>query len=182
MVGTGQLLGSSDITSTAPQTFYAILDGNASGFSVVTTPITRSSLTTVTDLIAGVALSNTSMGWYTELGSSSNIGWRVVLNPISYNGIVTFSSLLTSGDACSPSGQSRIYAIDFGTGKSILTPAGTTFVSSASAITDLRFIKVDKTVRLVSGDVQGILGNVPIAPPSSLSVRLLNWREVPTVD
>ncbi|WP_426166284.1 pilus assembly protein [Polaromonas sp. DSP2-3-2b2] len=182
MLGTGQLLASSDITSAAPQTFYAILDGNASGFSAVTTPITRSNLTAVTNLIQGVALTNTSMGWYTELGSSSSVGWRVILNPISYNGIVAFSSLLTSGDACSPSGQSRTYAIDFGTGKSILTPADITFVSSVNAITDLRFIKVDKTVRLVSGDVQGILSNVPIAAPSSLSVRLLNWREVPTVD
>lgn len=182
MLGTGQLLASSDIASAAAQTFYAILDGNAPGFSSVTTPITRSDLTAVTDLTLGVALSNTTKGWYTDLGSTSGIGWRVTSNPLAYNGSVAFTTLLTSGDACSPSGQSRIYAIDFGTGKSILTPAGTSYVSSSNAITDLNFVKVDQNVRLVAGDVQGTLSNPPIAPPSSASLRLLNWREVPTLD
>ena len=184
MVGTGQLLDSSDITSTAPQTFYAILDGNATGFSTVTAPVTRANLMPVADVTLGIALTSGKMGWYSDLGvdSASGISWRLVSNPTAYNGIVAFAPLLTNGNACSPSGQSRIYALDFGTGKSVLTPTGMAYVSSANAVTDLAFIGVNGITRLLSGDNTGNLQNNPIAPLSGVSTRLLNWREVPTVD
>ena len=184
MVGTGQLLDPSDISSTASQSFYAILDGTATAFRPAdgTMPITRSQLTALTDLTTGVSLPTTSQGWYLDLGLSGGIGLRVVSPATAFNGIVAFSSLLTTGDACSPSGTSRIYAIDFGTGKSALTPVGTAYVAYNSAITDLKFIGVDRVARLISGDVLGVLRNIGFTPPSSVSLRLLNWREVPTVD
>ncbi len=182
MFGTGQLLDSTDVTSTREQTFYAIMDGNATSFNpVVATPITRADLTAVTDLATGVTLSTTSKGWYLDLGTQSGVGLRMVNNPTAAGGIVAFASLQTTGDACSPAGLSRVYAIDFSNGSSALVPDGP-FVGFTSSITDLRFISVDGKVRLVAGDVKGVLTNIGFKPTPGSGLRLLNWREVPTVD
>ena len=145
-------------------------------------PITRSQLTALTDPTVGVSLPATSLGWYLDLGSSGGVGLRVVSPATAFNGIVAFSSLLTTGDACTPSGTSRIYAIDFGTGKSALTPVGTAYVVNNAAVTDLKYLSVDGVTRLYSGDVKDSKRKFDITPPSSVSLRLLNWREVPTVD
>jgi type IV pilus assembly protein PilY1 len=147
-------------------------------------PITRTNLTALTDLATGVTLPNTSKGWYLDLGSdaANGIGWRLTLNPLAFNGVVAFAPLLTVGDACSPSGVSRFYAISFGNGKSALTPDGQAFVPSSSAITDLAVVSVDGTSRWLTGNVQGEVKKQNVKEPSSLGLRLLNWREVPTVD
>ena len=181
MLGTGKLLDASDVNSKAPQSFYAIIDGTAGGFNAVTTPITRSQLTQVTDVIKGTTLSNTSPGWYLDLGVDTSVSWRLVSNPVAFNGIVAFSSLLTTGDACSPSGQSRVYGINYGTGGSVLLPAGTGYVSFPTAVTDLRFVSVDGTTRIIVG-TDGKPVPVKANLTSGISLRLLNWREVPAVN
>ena len=144
-------------------------------------PVTRAQLTAVTDVTAGATIPATSMGWYLDVGASGGIAMRMVSDPKSFNGIVSFAPLLTSGDACSPSGTSRIFAVDFATGKSALI-GGEAFVQYTTAITDVRFVGVGRTVRLIAGDVQGVLRNVGFTPPAGVSLRLLNWREVPTID
>ncbi|MGJ3702298.1 PilC/PilY family type IV pilus protein [Variovorax sp. AFSI2.2] len=183
MVGTGQLLDASDINSGATQSFYAVIDGTATAFKPAdsTMPVTRSALTAVTNLVSGTVVPTDSRGWYLDLGTEGGIGLRLVASPTAFNGIVAFSSLLTSGDACSPSGQSRIYAIDFNTGRTALA-SGAAFVQSTTAITDLKFVGVDGTVRLISGDVRGNLDKIGFRPPAGTTLRLLNWREVPTAD
>ncbi|MDM0075151.1 PilC/PilY family type IV pilus protein [Variovorax sp. J2P1-59] len=196
MFGTGQLLDTIDISSSAPQAFYAILDGNVNTFgtsaqlpSGVSYPLTRDNLTAIsnTNLTSGTANDFVDkLGWYVDLGVNVNgetrVGWRMVVNPTAYNGLVAFSSLLTTGNACSPSGQSRIYAIDFAKGKSVLTPDGAAFNFYEHAITDLKFLGVDRHTRLVAGDVEGDLKKVGIGEGAGNTLRLLNWREVPTVD
>jgi len=135
--------------------------------------------------VLGRRPSATSRGWYTDLGVTSNVGWRVINASTSNSGVVAFSTLQTTGDACSPSGNSRVYAIDFGTGKSTLVDGSgniVAFNAVGAAVTDLRFLSVDGTTRLVSGDVRGEMKNNPIKLPGVLGLRLLNWREVPTVD
>ncbi|MET3182781.1 UNVERIFIED_ORG: type IV pilus assembly protein PilY1 [Variovorax guangxiensis] len=182
LLGTGRLLDSSDVSSTAAQTFYAILDGTAGAFSAVSTPVTRSQLTQVTDVTAGITLSNTSKGWYFDLGTTGGVGWRMVINPVAFNGIVGFSSLLTTGDACSPSGQSRVYAVNYGTGRSVLLPSSTGFVAVSSSVIDLRFVSVDGTTRIVAGTTKGETKKVDADLASGISLRLLNWREVPAMN
>lgn len=180
MFGTGQLLDSTDVNSTREQTFYAIIDGNASGFNaVVPAPVTRADLTPITNLTTGATVN--SMGWYLDLGQEAGVPLRMINNVTSFDGIVAFAPLLTSGDACSPGGKSRIYAIDFANGSSALVPAGA-YISFNTSVTDLRFISVDGKARLVAGDVKGVLKNVGFRPPTSVTLRLMNWREVPTVD
>lgn len=186
MIGTGRLLDTSDVNSAAAQSFYAIVDGTANLFgSGGTYPVTRSQLKglSTAELTGQTTIDfGTAVGWYIEFGVSANIGWRNVSNATAYNGVVAFSTLLTTGNACSPSGQSRIYAVNFGTGMSALIPDGTPFVSYPHAITDLKYISDNGTVRLVAGDVEGKQHVPPVNLGGGTSLRLLNWREVPTVE
>lgn len=198
MFGTGQLLDTVDINSSQSQAFYAIVDGNSSRFGLaadlptgVSYPITRSGLTAIThnDLVGTTAIDFAGKaGWRLDLGTngagSTLIGWRVVNSPTSFNGMVAFSTLLTTGNACSPAGQSRVYAINFGKGKSALTSADAAqgFTEHEHAITDLKFISVDGTPRLITGDVKGTITPQPISPGGGDIKGLLNWREIPTVD
>jgi len=181
LIGTGRLLDPSDIQSAQQQSYYGLIDGTASAFSGSGFPLTRESLQQVTDLTQGISLTADSHGWFTDLGVTGGIGWRVTNASTSYSGIVAFSTLQTNSDACSPSGTSRIYALDFGTGKTVFTD-GAAYTALNAAVTDLRFLSVDGKVRLVSGDVKGNMQNNPISLPGMLGLRLLNWREVPTVD
>ncbi len=182
LLGTGKLLDSSDVNSKAAQSFYALIDGTAGAFNTVSTAITRANLTQVTDVTTGTTLASTSSGWYIDLGIDTSVSWRMVSNPVAYNGVVAFSSLLTTGDACSPSGQSRVYAINYGTGKSVLVPASSGYVSVASAVTDLRFVSVDGSPQLIAGTTKGDITKIPTDLKSGISLRLLNWREVPAVN
>lgn len=186
LFGTGQLLDAVDISSANIQSFYGVLDGTATAFrpADATMPFGRSDLVEITDLTAGATIPNTKQGWFVDLGkdTTTNVAWRMVNNAATYSGIVAFGSLLTTGDACSPSGRSRLYAIDIASGRSVLAPAGTPYVDYANALTDIKFISVDGTVRLVTGDVKGQLKKQAFETPAGTGVRLLNWREVPTVD
>jgi type IV pilus assembly protein PilY1 len=124
LFGTGVLLAITDLPNTQMQSFYAIIDGTAASFNAIGAPITRANLTPVTNAQLGGTTTGTvinppvpnmlpagSKGWYTDLGidSASGVGWRVILNPQAFNGIVTFaSSLTTATDPCIPQGSSRV--------------------------------------------------------------------------
>jgi len=192
MVGTGQLLSSSDVISTQMQTFYAILDGTATAFNPVSAPITRANLTpfAATDLVNINHLSATTGGWYMDLGIDpvSGIGWRILINPQAYNGIVTFSTLLTQGNACSPSGSSRVYALDYSTVTSVLQP---TIVGappppydaiSNFSVIEQGFAGNNGTPEILIGGNNGTNQRVDASLTGTLATRILNWREIPTVD
>lgn len=190
MLGTGQLLSSSDVNSTAAQDFYALIDGTASAFNTssslpagVSFPIARSNLTALTDLSSSTTLGSSSMGWYVDLGSdsSSGIAWRMVTSTTTTGGVVAFASTLTTADACSPSGTSRVYSINFGTGQSALENSAA-YISESYAVTDLRFTSsTNGGTTLSVGGTTGSIDNLKVSLSSSLSLRLLNWREVPVV-
>jgi type IV pilus assembly protein PilY1 len=191
MFGTGVLLAATDVINTQMQSFYAILDGTATAFLPVPVPITRANLTPIS--VAGLTtinvLSSGSKGWYTDLGidPTSNIGWRVLLNPQAFNGIVAFATSLTSStDPCSPQGTSRVYAVDFATATSVLQPtvAGVPppFDTYALAAINLRFAGANGSPELIVGFVKGQPQMVPASLTGTLATRILNWREVPTVE
>jgi type IV pilus assembly protein PilY1 len=187
LFGTGQLLDTVDINSTAGQSFYAIIDGTASGFDTGGTyPITRNDLAELTEAnLTGTTVFSlgTKLGWYLDLGkdATSGITWRVTLGPTSFNGVAVFSSLLTTGDACSPSGQSRIYAVNYGSGTTALT-TGAAYVGYSSAITDIQIINNNGRMQGIAGNVKGEVNQPPIDFGKGTGLRLLNWREVPTID
>jgi type IV pilus assembly protein PilY1 len=190
MVGTGRLLASTDISTSAAQTFYAILDGSAGGFSSIVLPITRLSLTPVSNITVGITLSGSSKGWYYDLGSSGGTAYRIVVTPRAYNGVVAFATLLTGGDACSPSGSSQVYAVNYLTGTSVIsatqtgsstnTGAVTASVTTTNAVTDLRFVVLNGSPELLAGTSTGELKQIYASLSGTTATRLLNWRELPT--
>jgi type IV pilus assembly protein PilY1 len=208
MFGTGALLAVPDLPNTQEQSFYAIVDGTASGFNPISAPITRANLTAITSAqIGGTTsalgvisaptpnpLSPTSLGWYTDLGRDipappgSGIGWRVLLNPQAFNGVVTFAtSLTTATDPCSPQGSSRVYALDYATVDSVLQPsvAGAvvpSFDTYGVAAINLRFAGANGVPEIVVGFTNGLPEKVPANLTNTLATRILNWREIPTVE
>jgi type IV pilus assembly protein PilY1 len=189
MVGTGQLLAVTDVASTSMQSFYAIIDGTAGGFLPVSTPITRADLTQLaaTQLTGSAVIPSSSKGWFTDLGidSTSGIGWRIILNPLAYNGIVVFTDLLTqSTDPCSPSGSSRIYALNYGTAISVLQPTVVPYDSYTNQVINVRIAGANGNPEIVAGFSS--VATPPVAVPANLTstvaTRILNWREIPTAD
>ena len=195
LFGTGVLLAVTDVPNTQMQSFYAILDGTATAFNAVSAPITRANLTPITN----AQLANTTpnpllttgpQGWYTDLGidAGSGIGWRVVLNPQAFNGIVTFAtSLTTATNPCSPQGSSRVYAVDYATVESVLQPTIATdpipsYVQYTIAAINLRFAGANGNPEIIVGFAKGSPQKVPASLTGTLATRILNWREIPTVE
>jgi type IV pilus assembly protein PilY1 len=190
MVGTGEFLSSSDVTTTAQQSFYVIMDGTAGSFNTVTTPITRTNLTGVTaaGLVVGITLSPTAKGWYINLGTdgTTGISWRVNVNPVAYNGTVSFAAFLPTGNACSLSGQGEIYSLDYSTATSVLTSQPTGYYSVSSAVVNLNYIGLASGSRtsaeLIAGLASGVVYKVPASLTTTVSTRMLNWRELPSAE
>jgi type IV pilus assembly protein PilY1 len=198
MVGTGRLLGTSDIASTQRQTFYVIVDGNNARFnrdadlpSGITFPVGRARLAqNTTPVTAGITFDPlTQMGWYEELGAGDNgIGWRVTSDSATFAGSVAWAATLPDGSVCNPSGSSRVYTRDFaGASTTVLgaTAAGLSpvaFVTFSGTVTDLRYLSVGGKARLLSGTDLGSVTKVDISAIPGLSLRRLNWRELPIVE
>jgi type IV pilus assembly protein PilY1 len=196
LLGTGRMLDTSDIGSTVQQSFYAIVDGTATRFNNgsllppgVAFPITRAALADNTNLLDGISYDlATQIGWTIELGNGGPgaLGWRVTSDPSSAFGLVTFASTLPSGEACNPSGSTRIYAVNFGTGRSVLTSGPDAFINYSTAVssvvTDLRFFTVGGTPRLIAGSDTGELASLPGNYGARGGVRRLNWRELPVAN
>ncbi len=201
MVGTGRLLDVSDLLSTRPQSFYAIADGTNAAFNTTLSaplsyPITRAMLLQSTDANAllgdGAATFDptTQTGWYIDLGiaAGSSVAYRVTTDATTLSGAVAFAATAPSTDACLPSGASLIYARNYASTASTLisdvnNPASLigSFSIGGNA-TDLRYLSVNGTARLVAGTDNGTLANPPITPAVPLRLRRLNWRELPTID
>ncbi len=194
-VGTGRMLASSDTSSTQSQAFFAVMDGTglAPGTSArlpsgVSYPIRKANLQELTDLTKKSTVDPANyVGWWFGTGTGSGgLGWRITVEPTGFNGIVAFTSMLPSGDVCSPSGTSRVYAVDLGTGQSKLTDSsGNTaaYLSTvAGVVGDLRFYSVSGKPRLIAGSDKGEVKNQNGNWSTGLGVRRLNWRELPLAD
>ncbi len=193
-VGTGRLLDTEDVASTQSQAMVAIMDGNGlafnssapAGFSF---PITPAELLQLTDLTRPTALDTTrQIGWYVDLGLTTGQGWRVITDPSAFYGSVEFTTTLPGGNACSPSGKSRVYSIDLGTGQSDLVAGdGSTPIAFNETIegmaTEQRSYGINEngTVKrmLVVGDNKGKTKGVKTKQMVAPGLRRLNWRELP---
>lgn len=131
LFGTGRYLDGSDPDDTSRQSFYGLIDLNASK-STHTTPISDRSqlvqqtltLDTGTDPISRTLSSNAvpypaKKGWYIDLpdgGSGTRPSERVITDPEIKNGLIIFKSYVPSNDPCVVGGYSWINAVDFVTG------------------------------------------------------------------
>ncbi|MCU7373553.1 PilC/PilY family type IV pilus protein [Paucibacter sp. O1-1] len=187
-VGTGRLLHSTDSGNTQGQRLYAIIDGvgvrpnKASDLPAgISFPIGNAKLKQLTDLTRTIDLDlKSEIGWYVDLGRlGAGAGWRVISDPASFNGIVAFAAMVpSSADACAPSGSSRVYAIDLGTGQSAFEPNNKTFIDLAGVVTDLRFYSVSGKPRLLAGTDTGKITPLPGKYSGSQGLRRLNWRQL----
>ena len=195
VVGSGRLLDSSDIGSTQPQIFAAYMDGNGNTFnnaaalpSGITFPIQRSNLVQHTNLALPVTVNPaTQMGWWVDLGTAAaGNGWRVISDSSSFNGMVTFVAMVPNGDACNPSGTSRVYSVDVGTGESELIDSTGTTISYSTAlpgvVIETRSYSVNGVRRLLACNDLGVCAPMDPRALASLGLRRLNWRELPLAD
>ncbi len=216
-VGTGQLLDPSDISNTQAQRFFAIWDGSNVRFNIdgtaantitdlpdgITFPIvldTTNRLRELTDVTKKIALNwEKEVGWFLDLGvSTAGPGWRVVSDPTGFYGTVAFvATSPSSSDVCEPSGTSRVYALDLGTGSSVLKNAGKDsqgqtkgyYDNLPGVIVDLTFLSVNNNgtgqSRLIAGcngvnNADGCKDVVPLNDVAALGLQRLNWREIPS--
>ena len=129
------------------------------------------------------------MGWYYDLSSgSTGIAERVNVEGDVALGMVGFSANLPDGDACSPGGSSRTFAVRFATGKSaFVDSAGTVtdYISNTNTTTDLLFTKdADGSMSLTRGGVSSGTSTVSSTKVDNAvsKFKFLSWRELSTVD
>ena len=207
LVGTGKLLGDSDIQSGAQQAFYAIVDGTSTGGQFygspsnplpagVTFPIMPGALNNLTGLLLTGLKSNptSAMGWYTNLPITDNIAERVNVNPTAAYGIVAFIGNTPNGSACSPNGTGEVYGINFATGKTVLVASdGVTLVASqplpvpsgggtSGVGTDITILGVGGNLGIYTGTSKGLTAKQNAIMTTSGGVVLINWRDVPTTN
>jgi type IV pilus assembly protein PilY1 len=192
-VGTGQLLGQSDLYRTSPQTFYAFRDGTrvkawtpSDKPAALAFPIDRGEMVAQTNLLQPIARTPSRPGgWYHDL---ANVGERVIVDPVDTDlgKISWLGSIPDSTNPCAPAGGARIYAASFETGQSQLfdpstigsaTPTRIVSFNPQTGIVGLRLVRVDDNIRAV---VTGQYGELKLtqAYVRYLNPRSMNWREV----
>ena len=192
-VGTGRLLDNPDISSTTAQRFYAVIDGTANTFAATgpggaAFPITHSQLVKHTDLTMPVVVDTaTKGGWWVNLRhpTAAN-GCPVITEPSAFYGVVTFVAMLPNTSACNPSGISRVYSVDLGSGQSQLLNAAGDIIAYSTSLTGVviehRTYSVEGTPRLVACNDLGNCEGLRRRPPGVAGMRRLNWRELPLAD
>ncbi len=203
LVGTGRLLGNSDITSAKTQSFYAIIDGTTSfgGFYTsgtlptgVTFPITRGKLNQITNLVTGLTTGNStsSMGWYYDMPLVGGIAPRVNIDPKGYQagGLVAWAGNVPNGQACNPAGSQVDYVVAYGTAVSVLGTQSTvnnittttmvpSVTDSSSTATEIEFMNTDGTVNARFGNSGGTSTGYGDSRAKTTVAKQLNWRDVP---
>jgi len=128
--GTGQYLGTPDISNTNTQSFYAVLD-NDTGTPLTRANLVQQTLTAANETINGNNVTlrtvtnnavnwSTKYGWYMDLPLS---GERVVTNPRIFSGEVVFTTYVPSpADLCTGGGQSFLMVLNYSNGGAFPTP------------------------------------------------------------
>ena len=203
-VGTGRMLDDTDFLDTQKQTFYAINDGTRSNFfnsatlpTGVSFPITRSNLddntnTTAADGI-GAGTAN-KVGWFVDLENGpAGYAYRIDNDMASNAGVIAFFTNAPDGDVCTASGTHQLYAMAYGTGKSLLydgtTPSAVIIKHTSHTAglgTNVSMYKGGSTggsgVNLRACNDGGICLDHNLGGADSTGFKQLNWRELPTAE
>ncbi len=191
LVGTGKLLGATDLSDTSEQSFYAIKDPLDSTYYPnprVAGSFVEQTVTEATDA-SGAAVrtfsSNTvnlatHAGWFIDLPSS---GERANTDPTLFLGTIVFSTNVPDASACNAGGYSWLYYLDYRTGSYVNTsPDGIGARKVANALSTRATVvqlgnKAEALVRDSKGNTN--LFDVPLSS-DSVSARRVNWRELIT--
>jgi type IV pilus assembly protein PilY1 len=186
LVGTGRLLGDSDIASTAVQSVYAMVDDLSTNplITPLRTKLTRKTLTVSAGGIRNVNSDavdwNNSYGWYFDLPA----GERVVGDLTLAYGTLVFTTNQPSSVACTSG--SFLYAVDVNTGGQVAQSA---FLNGETAWTGKSLAQSLATrpvvVVLPNGQINslirsadgGIMSNrLPLS--WNRKVRKISWKEI----
>ena len=191
VVATGRYLNSSDIADKTQQSLYVITDNldTVAGWSgwgnprTNTTAFAKASVTvngttgsvTATGSTPTINFADTSFGgWYMDQPHS---GERVFTNMVLSGTVLTMTTAVPSGDACTSGGSSWVYFVDLGsvTGTT-LEVSDQALVVGVGQITDASG-NVKDIFNFSNGDVK--LGAPPTPPVTSSSILTrASWREL----
>jgi len=183
-VGTGKLLGSSDLTTTQQQTIYAIRDDltsnaiNLRGGDLVQQTLSALSSSTRTATANPVDFTS-KKGWFVDL---LDTGERVNVDPVLQLGTLVIPSNVPSSDACVAGGFGWINFLDFRTG-SFVPGASLNTASNkiaASLVVGINVVQLPggavKTI-VTTADNQQITQETPVSPPA-IEGKRVSWREL----
>lgn len=181
-VGTGQMLASADIQSTAIQSYYAIVDDLTANATIATprTTLTKKKLTataTTRGIDAAAVNFATSKGWYFDFPA----GERVTTDSQAAYGAILFSTNLPSTSACSSS--SYLYAVGQATGGDLPATVGSNqpagkLLGSALASRPVIVITTGGTAKAITHLTNnGVVVSQP-AISASKSPRTMGWKSV----
>ena len=188
-VGTGKYLGTTDVTDTTTQSFYAIKDplSTTDWGTVRSADIVEQVISTTTDSSGDSIRTVTSnsvdwsskIGWFIDLPDS---GERANTDPTLVLGTLVFNTNIPSSSACTIGGSSWEYDLYYETGSYV---DGATYVgqflgnelATRAEVVILPSGSVVSLTRLSSGTTKA--KPVPIYKGSG-SVRRLLWRELTT--
>lgn len=185
VVGTGRLLGLTDLTSTQTQSLYAVPDALGSttqytNFRESLKPMAFTQATTSTGqkyrTIACTGSDTqcaTPLGWYVDLSDS---GERVNVDMLVIQGTLIVASNVPQSSECNVGGYSWITQLDVLNGTSIDTVAS---VFKASGIAGLGAFTVTSGTKLSVTTTSGTVFNEPpkfkTPPPAG---KRISWREI----
>jgi type IV pilus assembly protein PilY1 len=186
-VGTGALLGNSDVSNTQVQSMYALVDNLSASplISNVRSNLTQKAVTVGTGGVRNIDPTPvdyaTSRGWYFDLPGA---GERVNTSPAAAFGVLVFTTNQPSSTACSS--QSFLYAVSLSTGGQLPPQSfapGESGWSGKSLGNTLASRPV--VVVLPSGQVQSITHRSDTTLTSSRlpvalggKVRRVGWKEI----
>lgn len=130
-IGTGQYLGSPDITTTTTQSVYGIWDKAGSSMPVRDTTLVKQTISEVTvtsPLFSGTFkarnLTMNTIDWSKQLGWYFDLtpGERVVTDPRLVSKRLTFTTFIPSSDPCVGAGSSWLMVVNYATGGAFPNP------------------------------------------------------------
>jgi Tfp pilus tip-associated adhesin PilY1 len=201
LVGTGRLLGSTDLTDNSTQSVYGIVDtvpnNGAELYPNVRTALRPLAMTTTGSGSAtrrtiactgSTAVCDLNTGWYFDLPDS---GERVNVEPQLQLGVLAFISNVPQGTACSIKGYSYLNSVDFVTGLAIdpnsasqklvpKNPDGTDRVIDQSLTVGFNILQVaDGSLTALVSPASGkaFAQKIPPKPPEPVGKRV-SWQEI----
>lgn len=193
-VGTGRLLGTSDLVDTSQQSLYAIYDkllstgvGNprTSSCPFVKQTISAASASSRTISQNAVDLS-TKCGWYVDFNpGNESPGERMNVDMILQLGVLSLVTNVPESSACTSGGTSWLYLVDYATGGQLPSSASTTIKGGTKLGNSLAVGQVvyrlpgGKTVSTVttSDDKQITVGQ-PEGTAAGAGGKRVYWREL----
>lgn len=133
--GTGKYLEASDLSSTAPQTFYSLWDQEIAPATISGRSDLQVQTVTMTTTVSGtdyrtsstnsvawkdpVTPGGTKLGWYMDMPAT---GERIVSKSVLYSGRLLFTTIIPDTTVCSSGGTGWLMELDYKTGAAILGP------------------------------------------------------------